>query len=47
MAGGVGSDASVVYVGVLQSGLEDGGLEVGERILDEGLNSGDFGTQVA
>ena len=44
MAGGVGTDTSVVYVGVLQYGLEDGGLEAGGGILDECLNCGNFGT---
>ena len=34
-----GSDASVIYVGVLQYSLEDGRLEIGRRELDECLDS--------
>ena len=41
LAGGIGSNASIVDVGVLQDGLEDGGLEIRRGFMDEGFDDRD------
>ena len=42
LAGGTGSNASIVDVGVLQDCLKDGGLEICRGFVDEGFDDSDL-----